>query len=244
MIQWVLAGFSFGLVGSVHCIGMCGPLALSLPGSQTDRVRFMVERLFYNVGRTVTYATLGGLVGAVGSGVSLAGAQHTLSVSVGFAMVGVALIPWVRKQAQRLEEVPSSFVRRVLSPVGTLYQRGGPVAMIAVGLLNGLLPCGFVYAALATAVTAGRIAASVAFMAAFGAGTMPAMFGVSMLGRLADSRWRVRIQRYAPYGLALVGGLLILRGLALGGMVSPVLPTELARPLSSALGRLWVGFVL
>jgi sulfite exporter TauE/SafE len=136
----------------------------------------------------------------------------------------VAAVPWVSRQVQQLEQAPSAFLQRVTAPMGTLYKRGGALAMLAIGLLNGLLPCGFVYAALGTAVTAGSPAPSMAFMAAFGMGTGPAMLGVSLLGRLASTTWRARLQRFAPIGLAVVGLLLILRGLALGGMISPPLP--------------------
>ncbi len=95
--------------------------------------------------------------------------------------------------------------------------------MLIVGLLNGLLPCGFVYVALATAVTTGSVAQSTVFMAGFGLGTGPAMLSVSLLGRVASTQFRTRLQRLVPIGLALVGLLLILRGLGLGSMLSPAL---------------------
>ena len=223
-MNWILAGLAFGALGSVHCVGMCGPLALSLPGADRLPGRFLVERLLYNGGRVVTYAVLGGLVGLVGRVVSLAGFQQVLSIGIGTAMVLVAIVPWVSRQVRRLEQAPSAFLRRVTAPIGTLYRSGGPAAMLLIGLLNGLLPCGFVYAALATAVTAGDPLASMTFMAAFGVGTGPAMLGVSLLGRLASTAWRTRLQRWMPAGLAAVGLLLIVRGLALGGMLSPLLP--------------------
>ena len=223
-MNWILAGLAFGALGSVHCVGMCGPLALSLPGADRLPGRFLVERLLYNGGRVITYAVLGGLVGLVGRVVSLAGFQQVLSVGIGTAMVLVAIVPWVSRQVRRLEQAPSAFLRRVTAPIGTLYRSGGPAAMLLIGLLNGLLPCGFVYAALATAVTAGDPLASMTFMAAFGMGTGPAMLGVSLLGRLASTAWRTRLQRWMPAGLAAVGLLLIVRGLALGGMLSPLLP--------------------
>jgi len=77
-----------------------------------------------------------------------------------------------------------------MAPIGSLYRTGGPTAMLLVGLLNGLLPCGFVYAALGTAVTAGGVALSTVFMIGFGLGTGPAMLSVSLLGRVAGSTLR------------------------------------------------------
>ncbi len=224
-MNWLLAGCAFGFVGSLHCIGMCGPLALSLPGEGQGRVQFAVERLLYNLGRAMTYTALGGVVGAAGHVVSLAGAQQALSVAVGGLFVLAATVPWVSRQVTRFEQAPSALLQRVMAPIGTLYRRGGSGSLLIVGLLNGLLPCGFVYAGLATALTAGTAAASMLFMAGFGLGTFPAMLGVSLVGRVASAAWRTRLQRLVPVALALVGLLLILRGLGLGGMISPALST-------------------
>lgn len=221
MLEWILAGLAFGFLGSVHCVGMCGPLALSLPGGDRPQWQFWTERGLYNVGRALTYTLLGALVGLAGHVVSLAGAQQALSVGVGTLMILVAAVPWVSRQAQRIEQAPSAFLGRVMKPIGALYRTGGPSALLIVGLLNGLLPCGFVYAALATAVTTGSVAHSTVFMAGFGLGTGPAMLGVSLMGRVASTRLRARLQKLVPVGLAVVGLLLILRGLGLGSMLSP-----------------------
>lgn len=223
MTEWMVAGLVFGFVGSVHCVGMCGPLALSLPGATQPGWLFWAERSLYNLGRTVTYTLLGVLVGLAGRAVSLAGVQQALSVGIGVVMILVAAVPWVNRHARTLEQTPSAFLERVIAPIGSLYRIGGPTAMFVVGLLNGLLPCGFVYAALGTAVTAGSVAQSTVFMAGFGLGTGPAMLGVSLLGRVAGSRWRARLHALVPVGLFLVGLLLILRGLGLGSVASPAL---------------------
>ena len=223
MSEWIFAGLAFGFVGSAHCVGMCGPLALSLPGDDQARWQFWAERTLYNLGRAVTYTLLGVLVGLAGRVVSLAGLQQGLSVGIGVLMLLVAAVPWVARKVRQIEQTPSAFFNWVMAPIGSLYRTGGPSAMLLVGFLNGLLPCGFVYAALGTAVTAGSVAQSTVFMAGFGLGTGPAMLSVSLLGRVASSRLRTRLQVLAPVGLALVGLLLILRGLGLGGMVSPAL---------------------
>lgn len=230
-MDWILAGLAFGFFGSVHCVGMCGPLALSLPGSQRDRGRYVLERLLYNLGRAVTYALLGALVGTLGMLTSLTGVQQWVSIGIGAVMLLAATVPWVSRQVQALEQAPAPFLGRVMQPIGTLYKRGGMGALFVVGLLNGLLPCGFVYAALATAITSGTVTASMTFMAAFGLGTIPAMFGVSVADRLAPASWRRRLYRLIPVGLALVGLLLIVRGLALGSMLSPNLQAVAQRLL-------------
>ena len=221
MIQWLAAGLAFGFLGSVHCVGMCGPLALSLPGSDRPRWLFWAERVLYNVGRVVTYSLLGVLVGLAGRVVTLAGIQQALSVGV--LMILVAAVPWVNRQVRAVEQAPSALLERVMAPIGSLHRTGGPTAMLLVGLLNGLLPCGFVYAALGTAVTADGVALSTVFMIGFGLGTGPTMLSVSLLGRVAGSTLRSRLRALVPVGLVLVGLLLILRGLGLGGLISPAL---------------------
>jgi len=232
-MNWILAGLAFGFFGSVHCVGMCGPLALSLPGADQSRVRFVVERVVYNLGRVLTYTLLGGLVGLAGRGAALAGLQQAVSVGIGVVMILAAAVPWVSRRVQQLEQAPAALLGKVMAPIGRLYQRGGTGALLVVGVLNGLLPCGFVYAALATALTAGDLVQSMTFMAAFGLGTGPAMLGVSLIGRVASATWRARLQRLVPYGLAFVGLLLIVRGLGLGSMLSPLLrpPGALLAPL-------------
>ncbi|PQJ34498.1 hypothetical protein BSZ35_07715 [Salinibacter sp. 10B] len=225
MTSWILGGLAFGFLGSVHCVGMCGPLALSLPGADQLPGRFLVDRGLYNLGRALTYTFLGGLVGGVGRVVSIAGFQQGLSVTIGILMILTALVPWVSRQVSRLEQAPSALLGRVMTPLSQLYRSGGAGAMLLIGLLNGLLPCGFVYAALATALTAGTVPRSMAFMAAFGLGTGPALLAVSLVGRVASSTWRARLQRFVPVGLVVVGLLLVLRGLGIGGMWSPLLGT-------------------
>jgi hypothetical protein len=92
------------------------------------------------------------------------------------------------------------------------------------GLLNGLLPCGLVYVAMAGAVARGTLPDGIFFMVWFGLGTLPTMLGISLSGKLFPLALRLKLRRAIPFGICLLGGLLILRGLALGiPYVSPVL---------------------
>jgi hypothetical protein len=230
MTDWIVSGLAFGFLGSVHCLGMCGPLALSLPGAGAARWRFAAERTLYNLGRAFTYAALGGVIGALGMLVAFSGYQQYLSLGIGVLMVGAVLVPWVARTLGALEQRPARFIGTLMRPLHRLYRRGGFAAMLAVGMLNGLLPCGFVYAALATSVTAGSVTTSMAFMGAFGLGTVPAMLGLSFAGRFISLAWRRRLQRLVPLGLLVVGVLLILRGLALGVFLSPDLREAIFTP--------------
>ncbi|MEM8599611.1 MAG: sulfite exporter TauE/SafE family protein [Bacteroidota bacterium] len=229
-MDWLLAGLAFGFVGSVHCIGMCGPLALALPGASAARVRFLTGRLLYNLGRASTYAALGALLGALGAVVAFAGWQRWLAFGLGVALVLLAFVPVLRRALGGVESMTARWLGPLLARVGPLYQHGGLAALFAVGLVNGLLPCGFVYAALATATASGTMASGAGFMAAFGLGTLPAMLALSVAGRRMSTRWRTRLARWAPLGLAVVGVLLILRGLSLGLFLSPDVRMALFTP--------------
>lgn len=229
-MDWILTGLTLGFVGSIHCVGMCGPLALMLPGKDAARWRFLAERLLYNLGRTVTYTALGVVFGALGLVVALAGYQRWLSMVVGVVLLLAAFVPWMQRYLGRLEQLTAGTLKRVVQWIQHLYRRGGSASMLAIGVLNGLLPCGLVYAAVATAVTAGTVAGSAVFMASFGLGTIPAMFAVALAGGLLSVTWRTRLRRLIPVALAVLGILLILRGLSLGVFLSPDLREALFTP--------------
>lgn len=203
-----------GLMGSVHCIGMCGPLALALPPAP-ERLRFVASRLVYNLGRTITYAALGALVGGLGGlFAGLAGVQKTLSIVAGLAILlyvplrhrlrlpitGLAPIAWIRNT-----------LGRSLAP-GPSGRRPLP-AFLGIGMINGMLPCGLVWVALAGSVAAGNVAQGALFMALFGLGTIPLMLGTSLVGGSLIQRHRATVARVLPVLLVLLGCWFLFRGL-------------------------------
>lgn len=213
MVSAVMLGF----MGSVHCLGMCGPLVVGLPGQHTAARPFLISRLSNQAGRILVYALMGGLAGALGEAMIPNRLQRGLSIVAGLLIVLIALLarfgkgmdaplagPWVR--------LVSRFRRRWSSAL----QRNTPTALFLWGSLNGLLPCGLVYAALAGALATGSAGAGMAYMALFGLGTLPAMLGISITGRQVSLATRARLRALAPVGAALVGIVLIFRGLALG----------------------------
>lgn len=222
-MDWIFAGLAFGFLGSFHCVGMCGPLALSLPGSLRYSPRFLGHRLVYNGGRVITYSALGVAAGLLSRAVTLGGFQQGLSIAVGGGILLALASRAVRKRVNRWKSLPGRWVARASRPVKKLFREEGTLSMLAIGLLNGLLPCGFVYMALLTAVTFGSVEAGGFFMAGFGLGTVPAMLGVSMAGTLISADLRRRLQQLSPWFIGAVGLLLVLRGLELGiPFVSPV----------------------
>ena len=220
----LVAGFTVGILGSVHCIGMCGPIALVLPGGGQRGGQYVMGRVIYNAGRVLTYAALGLAVGFLGRRIALAGFQQTLTVALGVAVLVGALIPsagaWVAARWSPLEHVH----RWLTEHLGTLLRHQSLGSLGLIGLLNGLLPCGLVYLALAGATATADELRAALFMVGFGGGTFPAMLAMSLAGRAVPLRWRTRLTRLVPAVMALVGVLLILRGLDLGiPLVSPEL---------------------
>lgn len=213
-----------GLGGSVHCVGMCGPLALALAGGQDRRARFLAGRLLYNGGRILTYAGLGGLFGVLGGAIELAGLQQGLSVALGVLIIVAALLGQLHR---RLPVAPplTTAVAWLKGALARLLRLESAPGLLLVGILNGLLPCGFVYLALAGSLTTGGALEGMAYMALFGVGTVPLMLATSLTGRLL---LRHDLQAFArralPVGMYLLGALFVLRGLGLGiRFVSPVL---------------------
>jgi hypothetical protein len=213
--------FLLGLVGSLHCAGMCGPLALALPATGNTRASFLLGRAAYNSGRVLTYCGLGAVFGLAGQTLALAGFQRWLSLTAGAAIL-VGLFASSRLSFN------TPLVRAVTalkSALGTLLRQRTFASTFALGLLNGLLPCGLVYTACAGAIVAGGFVAGLEYMAAFGLGTVPMLLAIGLAGHTLQFALRFKLQRLVPISVALVAVLLILRGLSLG---IPYLSPDLA----------------
>jgi hypothetical protein len=214
---------ALGLLGSLHCAAMCGPLLLALPlspGGPGGPGRFIAGRVMYQFGRIATYCLLGMVAGLFGKTILLAGWQRWLSVALGLAILLGFLIS--KKVAVATPVV--RLVARLKTAMSAQLQRRGFRSLALLGILNGLLPCGLVYVALAGAVAQGALLDGIFYMALFGLGTMPAMLGIGLSGRMFPLAYRLKLRGAIPVGVCLVAGLLILRGLALGiPYVSPAL---------------------
>ena len=213
--------FLLGLAGSLHCAGMCGPLALALPATGSGTVGYVSGRLAYNLGRIVTYSLLGVVFGLLGKSLSLIGIQRWLSIGAGT----VILLGLLLSRRAFLGTPMVKTVGWLKSGFGALLRRRTLASLGLMGLLNGLLPCGLVYAACVGAAATGSLALSTGYMALFGLGTVPLMLGIGLSGRALPMALRFKLQQLVPVSLGVVGGLLILRGLALG---IPYLSPDLA----------------
>ncbi len=176
---------------------------------------YLSGRVLYNLGRTITYTLMGAVLGLLGLGVWLAGYQQALSVLTGAGIVLVTLITWNRSwipSGGMFTGLASRF-ERMMRP---LMQSNSQLGMLAIGVVNGFLPCGLVYVALAAALATGSIYGGMAYMALFGLGTIPVMFLVAVSPGFLSGKWHHRLQKAIPWLAVLVGVLLILRGLSLG----------------------------
>ena len=219
-----LSGFLIGFLGSFHCIGMCGPLAISIPRRKEGRLPLIADTLFYNGGRILTYTLIGAFAGSVGSSLGIAGIQEKLSLVIGAILLLTVIIP--RKAYSPL--MKHSFIQNYIFGIKTAFQKyfqkSGIISILIIGILNGFLPCGLVYVALGTSLTFADPLNSGLFMLFFGLGTLPSMAFIFSFKNIISIEFRRRINRLLPFGVALVATLLILRGLSLGiPYISPAL---------------------
>jgi sulfite exporter TauE/SafE len=194
---------------------MCGPLMLAIPLPPGARWSAIGQTLWYQAGRIVTYAFLGGLFGVLGKGIAVAGFQQALSVGAGTILIAAALFAFRWEQAALTAPGVRRLTDWVQRQIGTLLRRNPAGASLGIGLLNGLLPCGMVYAALAGAISVGGPLQGSLFMTLFGLGTLPALFLLMLSGRRLGAPLRARFRLVQPALIALTGILLLSRGLHL-----------------------------
>jgi sulfite exporter TauE/SafE len=211
----LLTALVLGAMGSVHCIGMCGPLALSLPIASDKPMGRFAGSFLYNLGRVCTYAILGAVAGVMGQSFAIFGIQQWIAVLSGTLIIIYLLWPSVflfrrsHTQVQRL----FTTIRQALS---IQFQKAGYRSLFYIGILNGLFPCGLVYMALAGSINTGSVVYGSLFMAAFGLGTLPLMWALTFFGNSMPTAIRVNIKKAYPFVLGTVACLLIIRGLGLG----------------------------
>lgn len=211
-----LTAFAIGALGSFHCIGMCGPIALSVPMGGKSGLAGILRGLAYNLGRVTTYAILGLIVGFLGEQLMFGGFQQGLSIAVGVLILAFILLPKAfTKKLDPTSKFAQLFIKLKSSFQG-LFKSKSSLGPLALGLINGLLPCGLVYVGLAGALALSNPIDSALFMAAFGLGTVPMMITVILAGDLISLQWRTKVRKLMPVMFAIMGALFILRGMNLG----------------------------
>ncbi|MCD6069000.1 MAG: sulfite exporter TauE/SafE family protein [Bacteroidetes bacterium] len=215
-MQIAMAAISLGFLGSFHCIGMCGPIALSLPVHQKNRTEKILAIFSYNVGRIVTYAAFGLVFGLIGQSFAFFGFQQKLSILLGILILLGLIVPQRFVAKSKVMKTFYAGFGKLKNRMAAQFQKRGIRSFLSIGLLNGLLPCGLVYIAIAGATSTGSIWQSMLFMGLFGAGTIPFMFAISYTSHLITLKARNTIRKAMPLVIGLTAVLLILRGSNLG----------------------------
>lgn len=212
----IITPLTIGLVGSLHCIGMCGPIVVALPLKKQNTTSKIAGALLYNSGRIFTYGFIGVLFGTLGRGIHLAGLQQWTSILLGILMIISVLFPVVFREKITIGNIWGGMAARLIGRLKKLFTDRSYFSLLIIGLLNGLLPCGLVYVAVAGAISSGEIMSGALFMMLFGLGTVPMLLTAALASDAIGQRVRFRMQRVVPYFVFFLGVLFILRGMSLG----------------------------
>ena len=205
----------FGLISSFHCIGMCGPIAMMLPVDHNNPTKKVLQIMLYHLGRLTAYGMLGLFFGMLGKGLFLAGLQQQLSIAVGILMIVLVVVPEKILANYNFSKPVYKLISKVKSHLGAQFKRKSPDALFTIGLLNGFLPCGMVYAALFGAIAMQSELLGVAYMVLYGIGTIPMMSAVVLISNFITVPVRNRIQQLIPVFVIVIGALFIIRGMGL-----------------------------
>ena len=205
----------FGLISSLHCIGMCGPIAMMLPVDHKNPSKKALQILIYHLGRLTSYGVLGLVFGLLGRGFYMAGIQQQLSIAVGVGMIVLAVVPEKILADYNFSKPVYHLITKIKSSLGAQFKRKTPDAFFTIGLFNGLLPCGLVYAALFGAIAMQNVTLGIAYMILYGLGTIPMMSAVVYVSSLLSMPFRSQLQKAVPIVTVVIGVLFVLRGMGL-----------------------------
>ena len=206
----------FGLLGSFHCVGMCGPIAFMLPVDRTNSTKKVFQIFTYHFGRILAYSLIGLVFGIVGKGLYIFGLQQQLSIAIGILMIVVVLIPTRIFNRYNFSKPIFKLISKVKSALGQAFKKKTADTFLTIGFLNGFLPCGLVYMAVFASLAMESAFKGSLYMALFGIGTIPLMTSAIYLGKFLNATIKQRIQKAIPVFVVIIGLLFILRGLGLG----------------------------
>lgn len=212
----LISALIFGLLGSFHCVGMCGPIAFMLPVDQTNAYRKVIQISIYHLGRLLSYSIIGLVFGLIGKGLYLFGFQQQLSMIIGVTMIIIVLIPYNTFNKYNFSKPVYKIISKVKSGLGTALKKKTLDTFLTIGFLNGFLPCGLVYMAVFASITMGQSLLGSLYMVLFGLGTIPLMTTAIYFGKFLNSKVKRNIQKAIPVFVVIIGLLFIVRGLGLG----------------------------
>ena len=195
-MEFIISGLLLGLITSFHCVGMCGPIAIALPLNGDKYYHKILGGIIYNLGRTITYAIMGAVFGLVGQGLQLVGFQQWVSIIMGSLMILSVLFPRLFKGKIKLNQELFKLVGKLKTSLQKLFTQKSFGSLFLIGLLNGFLPCGLVYIAIAGAIGTGDLFLGILFMILFGIGTLPILLTISLLGNIISVGMRTKINKF------------------------------------------------
>lgn len=219
-----------GLLGSFHCVGMCGPIAFMLPVDRQNSTKKVFQIFTYHFGRILAYSIIGLFFGLVGKSLYIFGLQQQLSIGIGILMIIVVLIPTRIFNKYNLSKPIYKLISKVKTGLGQAFKRKTADTFLTIGFLNGFLPCGLVYMAVFASLAMDGALKGSLYMALFGMGTIPLMTSAIYLGKFLNSKVKQRIQKAVPVFVVIIGILFILRGMGLGiPYISPAPVVEMVQ---------------
>jgi len=202
-----------GLIGSMHCAGMCGPIAISLPyrvGMQTKEETFF-KILMYNLGRIITYAFFGLLFGIVGKGFFTMGIQKWVLIVLAIVLIIVAIFSIDVESNVLKIPIIDKFNKKLKEALAKTLKNATVKSFLYIGILNGFLPCGLVYMAIVAAIATGTVLSSIFYMTIFGIGTMPMMMALGYGGHFLSLRFRTILRKLYPLFMIIFAILFLMR---------------------------------
>jgi hypothetical protein len=223
----IVEGLMLGLLGSAHCAGMCGPIAIAMPLKNGAWFARITGALLYNLGRTITYALLGLIFGLAGMGLSMGGVQQWVSIIMGILMILSVILPVLFGRISVFDRLIGKIAGYFTGYFKRIFSWHSYFSLLVIGILNGFLPCGLVYIALAGALATADWISGIFYMALFGLGTIPMLLVLNLAGNVLSQYMRTLFRKIIPYFIILIGILFILRGMNLGiKYISPKLVKE------------------
>ncbi len=212
-LNYITIGFLLGLISSIHCFSMCGPITFFFSIERENKIKMLITNFLYQIGRIISYILLGFIFVIIGYEFALAGFQKKLSLFLG---VNIIFSFFLKKKYifyfffKKIENILDFFFKKKKS-------------FFLLGILNGLIPCSIVYIAISIAISIGNIFWGVMFMFYFGLGTVPMMFTTFSIGKFINFNIKKILLKNITILTLIIGILLLIRGLGLGlPYVSPL----------------------
>ena len=213
---YYLTAVTIGLMGSLHCVGMCGPIAMAVPLNNHGQGYRILGSFNYLLGKAITYSLLGLFSGTFAKMIELTGFQRYMSLFTGVLILLIFMLQKFGNGIFGLERLSYQWVALLKQQFNKFLKEKNLLSAFLIGLVNGVLPCGLVYIALAGAVGAGGWWQSMFYMFLFGLATMPLMFVLIVFKGKLSSSYKGLFQKISPAFTIILATLLIIRGLNLG----------------------------